>query len=125
CIVFFLHSWLLKGFWSKGGPRRIRRRTALLSLETLEDRRLLAGPPPPTIWVTTAMDDATNPPVNSLRWAIKEANDTPGGDIIRFDIANAATDIELEDELPSIYNPVVLDAATTPDGKPNQRITLE
>lgn len=93
-------------------------RRATVRVEMLEDRTT-----PATFLVTTEADngDNLNPLVNSLRWAIDEANDAPGADTIAFNIFPAGSHtIQPESLLPFVTDPVVLDATTQPgfSGKP-------
>lgn len=76
-----------------------------LRLEPLEPRWLLT-----TFWVTNTADSGAG----SLRQAILDANSTPGYDEIRFAIASGAQTIQPLTALPTITDPVRLDATTQP-----------
>lgn len=120
-----------KSFWSwwqamaNRQPSKQRpRRKSRLSLELLEDRTA------PAIYLVTTLDDIDdvtgNPVAGSLRQAILNANANPGQDTIRFDIGNAPQTISIDGvPLPNIMDSVIIDAATNPANRPNQRITLD
>src|ERR1017187_3186290 len=72
-------------------------------LEPLEPRTLLS-----TYFVTTAADAGAN----SLRAAIIEANQTPGHDVIDFEISGGSSHIQLASALPTITDEVTLDGTT-------------
>ncbi len=83
--------------------QRIRRR--LLRFQLLEDRRLLA---------TYVVDNTEDSGVGSLRQAILDANAQPGLDSIHFTIASGPQTIEPLTPLPTITDPVEIDATTQP-----------
>src|SRR5213080_786003 len=69
-------------------PAHPVRRRARLALEALEGRDV-----PATFTVTNALDDGS---AGSLRWAVAQANATPGADTINFSsLFNAAQTITL------------------------------
>jgi uncharacterized repeat protein (TIGR01451 family) len=105
---------------------RGRRRFQRPSVETLEERRLLA-----TITVTGTGDTIANDGVVTLREAITAANtnadpsgDTMPGDLgpdtIAFDIAGTGVHtIQLTSALPTISEPVVIDGYSQPGSSAN------
>src|SRR5262249_39281853 len=107
---------------SRGGRSRSRNRIphARLWLETLEDRWV----PAEGFMVKSDVDLGDPKKEFTLTWAITQANKKDDRDIIRFDIANGATTVKLKEGLPAITNPVIIDAATRPENKPDQVITL-
>ncbi len=100
--------------------RRARRRSngRSLRVEAVESRLLLA-----TYYVTNTGDlDANNQPVpGSLRDAILQANGNPGFDQIQFNIPSSGgvQTIRPTASLPTITDPVFLDATTQPGYDPN------
>ena len=96
----------------------------MIQLQLLESRDV-----PATYTVITDEDNAINPPVGSLREAIRFANDNKNGntpDIIDFNIGNGDQVIKLVGaELPAIDDAVIIDGSTRPEGKPAQRIILD
>ncbi|HEY1377553.1 MAG TPA: FG-GAP-like repeat-containing protein [Gemmataceae bacterium] len=82
-----------------------------LSVEQLESRDA-----PAVFTVTSAADSGPG----SLRQAILDANARPGADTIRFQIASGTQTITPATALPTVTDPVVLDATTQPGyaGKP-------
>lgn len=92
-------------------PRQsVRRRRSWRCLEDLEARTLLS---PPTYTVTNASDSG----VGSLRQAILDTNanvDINNADTIQFAIASGPQAIHLLSALPSITDPVIIDATTQP-----------
>jgi titin len=86
-----------------GGPARPSGR---LALEPLESRNLLA-----VFSVLNALDSGTD----SLRWAIEQANASPGADAIHFNIGGGGPQtIALTTGLPTVTEAVDLDATTQP-----------
>jgi hypothetical protein len=55
----------------------------------------------------------------TLRAAIEETNDTAGADTIEFDISGAKLSIKPNSPLPTITEPVTIDAYTQPGASPN------
>ena len=90
--------------------RRIRNRRRLL-VEVMEQRELLS-----TFTVTTTADTGAG----SLRQAITDANTTTGPNVIDFSIGTGPQTIVPDSPLPTISNPVTIDATTQPGyaGKP-------
>jgi hypothetical protein len=86
-------------------PRgRRHRRLARPGLELLEDRTL-----PATFTVINTLDSG----VGSLRWAIEEANSTPGHDDIEFDIPGSGPHtIQPLTALPAISDAVTINGYT-------------
>jgi len=83
-------------------PRR--RRPAIL--EPLEERRLM------TVFIVSNTNDVG---IGSLRQAIIQSNATHGADMIQFDVGGGANQvIQPLSPLPSILDPVVIDATTQP-----------
>lgn len=103
-------------FWERKPARRPYRR---LELECLEAREVPAN----IIPVTNTDDIAVAPPVNSLRWAVNQAN-TNGLDdnVIQFNIGNQFQTIALQASL-VVTRPVTLDAVTQ-NGRTDQVIVL-
>lgn len=85
--------------------RRLKHLGRRLRIEQLETRRLLA-----TYVVETTADDGQG----SLRQAILDANDNPGGDQITFNIAATNKTIRPLTQLPHLLDPVTIDATTQP-----------
>ncbi len=118
-MLFGWPRWLERHF---GKPPRSRRakqpRRTILSLEPLEDRRLMAT------YSVTVKDDAG---AGSLREAIVLANKNLGKDTIKFNIPGGAQTITLASPLPAIEDSVIIDATNQPvtldgaklKGKPN------
>jgi hypothetical protein len=69
-----------------------------------------------TYTVTNTLDNAI-PPVNSLRWAINQANGNPGADIIAFNIGGGGT-ITLVSALPTITQPTTINGYSNPGSVP-------
>jgi hypothetical protein len=69
-------------------------------------------------YVVTSNNDPVNPfnpPAGSLRWAIEQANLTPGLDYIDFNISmTAPVIIQLNSNLPPISDVVIMDGSTQP-----------
>jgi hypothetical protein len=84
---------------------------AIRPFETLEDRVLFAS------FVVTNVNDAG---AGSLRQAILSANKAPGNDAVSFAIGSGAKTIAPLTALPTITDPLTLDATTQPGyaGKP-------
>src|SRR5512135_2826797 len=61
----------------------------------------------------------------TLREAVEAANAAPGPDIIRFSIGSGAKTIALLSPLPTITDPVTLDATTQPGYSGNPLIELD
>ncbi|MEZ6136871.1 MAG: PKD domain-containing protein [Pirellulaceae bacterium] len=99
-----------RGMYRAGlGKRATRRlpRASQVRVELLEERALLA-----TFTVLNTLDGTGPAPAGSLRWAIEQANATPGADTIEFNIPGAGPHtIGLVDALPDI-----LDSGTHIDG---------
>ncbi|HYE17452.1 MAG TPA: Calx-beta domain-containing protein [Tepidisphaeraceae bacterium] len=99
--------------------RRPARRSAAAArpspVEPLESRLLLT-----TFTVTNNLDSRSVAPVGSLRWAIVQSNVTPGLDTIAFNLPAGQRVIKALGHLPTLTDPVVLNAATQPGyaGKP-------
>ncbi len=81
------------------------------TFEQLEDRKLLA-----TLTVDSSSDDGPG----SLRQAIVNAYFSPGPDVIQFALPQNDTIIRLLTELPTVTEPLTIDATTQPGfaGKP-------
>lgn len=69
-----------------------------------------------TNFVVTTAADAAFPPVNSLRWAINQANANPGPDTISFAIPGPGPFVVnvVAPGLPAITSPVVIDGLSQP-----------
>jgi len=75
-----------------------------------------------TFTVTSTLDDG----LGSLRWAITNANDTPGSDVITFNIAAPGVQtITPSSPLPDITAPVTIDGYTQPGASPNSSSTAD
>lgn len=102
-------EWMFMRARRSGHPER--RRPRRLGLDALEPRRLLAT------FVVTSIEDSLQ--VNSLRWAISQANanvNSPGQpDVIAFDIpGGGAHTIRVNSPLPPILDSVVIDGTSQP-----------
>jgi parallel beta-helix repeat protein len=66
------------------------------------------------IMVTTIVDDPVDPPINSLRWAINQANSNSGLDSIHFDLDGPGPPYEITvlDVFPEITDAVIIDGTT-------------
>jgi hypothetical protein len=85
-------------------------RTHRPSLELLEDRTV-----PSTFLVTNVADTADDTNVGSLRWAIQQANGSPGLDTIAFQIPGSGVHtIQPLSALPTITDSVVIDGTSQP-----------
>jgi hypothetical protein len=107
----FLQRFLRRS--SSPRPRRLPARRPGLAVEALEERAV-----PATYWVTNTLDDGS---AGSLRWAITQANQSAGPNVIDFDIApGGAQSIAPRAPLPAITNQVTIDGDTQPGfaGKP-------
>lgn len=114
-------SWLrpLAARLSRTPARRVPQRPAFRpGVEGLEDRSV-----PATFNVTNTLDPTdTNDSnyVGSLRWAVNQANATPGADTIGFAIPGGGTHtIQPQTVLPAIAGPVVVDGYTQPGASAN------
>jgi hypothetical protein len=65
------------------------------------------------IWVTNANDSGTG----SLRWAIEEANNDGGANIIKFNLPNENTPIFISTHLPWLTNPCTIIDGTSQNGQ--------
>src|SRR5262249_2354461 len=84
--------------------RRLRRRPVC---ELVERRLVLSS------FLVTSTADSTAP--NTLRWAIQQVNAGGGAASIGFDITGVGVQvIAIEQPLPAITNPVVIDGTTQP-----------
>jgi hypothetical protein len=110
---------LLRRLW-KNPPHRRPFRRCLLELESLEERAV------PAFLVTTNQDngDDANLLVNSLRWAIVQANKAGGQNTIEFRIGAGAQTINIQtNSLPTITSSLIIDAANQ-NGQAGQTITI-
>lgn len=98
-------SWSALNSTRSDRSRRSGGRPAV-GVQALESRVLLT-----TFTVTNTLDDGS---AGSLRWALNQANNTAGVDTIAFNIAAASKVIRPTSELPSLWDPTVLDATTQP-----------
>ncbi len=95
--------------------RRLRRRPAC---EFIERRVVLSS------FTVTTVADSTG--ANTLRWAIEQVNAGPGAGSISFDIPGGGVQvIALEQPLPAITNPVVIDGTTQPGYSGSPLIQIE